>query len=49
MCQLVRLVMDFSSISYVLAYDEKRVIQALGHELGPERRNAEQIEEAGRS
>ena len=29
-CQLVRSVMDFPNISYVLAYDERRVIQALG-------------------
>ena len=42
--QLVRSVMDFPNISYVLAYDAERVIQALGSGT-----NDAEIEERGRS
>jgi predicted KAP-like P-loop ATPase len=41
--QLVRSVADFPGISYVLAYDSKRVIQALGGASGP------QAEDRGRA
>ncbi|MEH6474695.1 MAG: KAP family NTPase, partial [Sneathiella sp.] len=43
--QLVRAVMDFPSISYVLAYDEKRVAQALGRGAG----ETTDIQERGRA
>jgi predicted KAP-like P-loop ATPase len=37
MAQLVRAIADFSELSYVLAYDQKRLIEALGYDA-PEKR-----------
>ena len=48
-CQLVRSVMDFPNISYVLAYDSERVIQALGATSTFAATEASERRERGRS